>query len=162
MLQAQVHAEKTIAKLEKIRERLLDLSTVHTQIGRHMMISVRQNFDVGGRPERWVDLKEVEVLPKGNRSRRRRVQGRARLGGPLVLTGDLRRSIGFTAEKDRLILWDRPSENWIKAPVHQKGSTGRHIPARPFLVVQQDDRTYARDVMSGWVRVGADALARLG
>ncbi len=141
-------------------QRAGDLSPVMALMGRHMMASTRVTFDVGGRPVPWAPLANVNVLPKGSRSKKYRVEGRARMGGPLVLTGDLRRSVGFTAEPKDLVLWDRPSNDPIKAPVHQYGAkeAGRSrnvtIPKRPYLFFQKEDRAYFHDLCSGFIRVG--------
>jgi phage gpG-like protein len=160
-----VTIENTVsAKLQAMMNRVGDLSPLMTMLGRHMQTSVRQNFNVGGRPE-WDAIKGVIVLPKGGRSRKVRVQGRTRMGGPLVVTGDLRGSIGFTPEAKDLVLWARPDQDPVKAFVHQYGTTiaGKNhnitIPARPYLVFQSEDIDWFRKACAGWVRVGGGMLS---
>ena len=149
MVGADVEADAVKQRLAGMIQRAGNLSPVMGLMGRHMMASTRTTFDVGGRPNSWPPLVNVEVAPKGSRGKGR-TQGRARMGGPLVLTGDLRRSAGFTPEPKDLVVWDRPSNDVIKAPVHQYGAripassrrfasqtryskaTGRPIAARPM------------------------------
>ncbi len=162
------------ARLAAIAARVGDLSPLMTLTGRHMMTSVRRNFDVGGRPE-WDELKNVEVAPKGTRRRKgsnQRIQGKTRLGGPLVLSGDLRGSIDFHAETADLVLLAHPDPA-LKAPVHQwgvpdtkHGGSGRlagkyhnvSIPARPFLMFQPEDLDWFRKALLGWIRVGSGGV----
>lgn len=154
----------TTAKLIAMQARIGNFKPLMELFGVHMETSVRMNFNVGGRPK-WDDLKDVIVIPKGkSRSRKVRVQGRTRMGGPLVLTGDLRDHIGHTAEAKDLVLWARPENDPVKAFVHQKGTdiAGRdhnvHIPARPYLVFQSEDLDWFRKSCAGWIRVGSAQL----
>jgi len=151
------------ALLQAIADRVGDMKPLMTTMGHHMENSVRRNFNQGGRPDAWAELAGVTVLPKGTRRKkggRERIQGKVRLGGPLVLTGDLRSSIGFTAEEADLVLWAAPGHDAIKAAVHQYGTNraGRNntvtIPARPYLVFQTDDIEFFVKALSGWIRVG--------
>jgi phage gpG-like protein len=148
--------------LNAIAGRVRDLTPLMTLMKNHMMVSIRQNFDVGGRPIPWAPLKNEEVGPKGSRSKRyRRVQSRPRMGGPLVMSGNLRDSIGGTPEADDLVLYARPDTDPIKAWVHQYGTenAGRNhnvtIPARPYLVWQEDDLDWFRKGADGWIRMGS-------
>lgn len=146
-------------KIQGMIDRARDLRPIMASMGRHMMPSLRTNFDVGGRPVAWDLLVGVEVLPKGRTRKGGRTQGRARMGGPLVLTGNLRSSIGFTAEREDLVIWAAPTPG-VKGPVHQFGTNraGRNhsttIPARPYLVFQAEDLDWFRAAASAWIRVG--------
>ena len=160
-------ADLASPKLRAMCERVGNLKPLMVMMGHHMENSVRRNFNQGGRPDTWTELKGVTVLPKGTRRKqgsRQRIQGKSRLGGPLVLTGDLRSSIGFTAEIDDLVLWSRPTPA-VKAAVHQYGTdrAGRGnatvIPARPFLMFQKDDIEWFRKALAGWVRVGGGGVS---
>ena len=161
MVNATVDSAAVQKRIAGMIQRAGDLSPVMGLMGRHMMASTRTTFDVGGRPVKWDDLKNVEVRPAGKRSRKYRTQGQARQGGPLVLTGDLRRSVGFTAEPKDLVVWDRPERNAVKAPVHQEGTdrAGRGhnvvIPQRKFLLFQKEDIAYFRSLVSGFIRLGS-------
>lgn len=152
------------SKLREIGDRVADTTPLMTMMGRHMMPSIRTNFLVGGRPT-WEQLQTIVVGPRGSRSQKyRRVQGRTRLGGPLVLTGDLRNHISFVAEKLDLILTASPTPG-VKGPVHQYGATGAGrghnvmIPARPYLVFQPEDIAWFKAAAEGWIRVGQEANA---
>ena len=149
--------------LHELAARAGDLEPVMTSFGRHMMTSIRDNFRAGGRPEKWEDLKGVVVFPKGTKRRNARVAERRRMGGPLVLTGDLSRNIGFEAEPFDLVIGAAPEEDAVKAPVHQYGTdrAGRGhnitIPARPYLMFQEEDIRYFGDLLAGWLRVEMSA-----
>jgi phage gpG-like protein len=146
--------------LNAMADRVGDLTPVMVMIGRHQEKSVRQNFNVGGRPS-WIPL-QVDVGPKGSRSKKfRRVQGRTREGGPLVLSGDLRGSVGFTAERADVAIWEHPHSDPIKAFVHMYGTDSAgvnhnvHIPIRDSLSFQPEDVQWALDAIRGWIRVGS-------
>ena len=152
--------DKASAGLARILGRAKDLKPMMTAMGRRMVISVRTNFNEGGRPVKWAPLKGVVVLPKNTRRKGQRTQAQARMGGPLVLTGDLRAEIGFTAQAQDLLVWASPQNDPIKAPVHQYGTdrAGRGhntvIPARPYLLFQQEDIQWFLAAVDGFIRVG--------
>ncbi len=182
MIRADVDVEAVKRRLAGMADRANDLTPIMRQLGERMMTSVKKNFDQGGRPTPWEPLASGTVISaevwKGfSRSWKarmlkmgyRRVQGRKRMGGPLVLTGNLRASIDYRAEPRDLVLVARPDPG-VKGPVHQwgvpdtaHGGTGRlagrghnvRIPARPYLVFQPEDLAYARDLLRGWIRVGS-------
>lgn len=152
--------------LAEMADRIGDMTALMVSMGHHMENSVRRNFNEGGRPDLWAELAGVTVLSIGTRRKRggrERIQGKPRLGGPLVLTGDLRGSIGFTPETADLVLWARPTPG-VKGPVHQHGTTraGRNhttvIPARPFLMFQKSDVEWFKRSLLGWIRVGAGGV----
>jgi phage gpG-like protein len=156
------------AKLLAMAGRVADLTPLMTLTGRHMQTSIRQNFNQGGRPDLWEPLKGLVVLAAGTRRKKgskARIQGKTRMGGPLVLTGDLRDHIGFTPEPQDLVLWARPENNPIKAFVHQFGTTiaGKNhditIPPRPYLVFQPEDLDWFRKSADGWIRIGSAGTA---
>jgi phage gpG-like protein len=163
MLSVTVDASAAQKRIAGMIQRAGDLSPVMGLMGRHMMASTRTTFDVGGRPVPWAPLANTQVAGRFAKgvSRKARKEGRTRMGGPLVLTGDLRRSVGFTAEPKDLVLWDRPERDAVKAAVHQYGtdSAGRghnvHIPKRPYLFFQKEDRAYFHDLVSGFIRLGS-------
>ena len=111
--------------LRGIRERAEDLTVPLRAGGFHMMRSIRENFRVGGRPERWAPLRPATPKAKAPKAK------------PLIDTGRLMGSITFRATKDRLAV----GSNVIYARIHQLGGRAgrRHavtIPARPYLVFQ--------------------------
>lgn len=169
------------APLKALAARLGNMTPLMQAFGRHMMTSVRSNFLQGGRPFKWDDLKgervgstEEIVLwssglhaehPGSKRPRKpwKREQGKARMGGPLVLTGNLKDNITFIAEPGDLVLTTADGlDPMVKGPVHQKGTdrAGRGhnvtIPARPFLVFQSEDVDWFRKAALGWARTGVE------
>lgn len=167
-----IETYNTRRMLAEMIYRASDLTPIMDQFGKYMVRSVRKNFDQGGRPKKWDRLKYWPVVPKGTKRTRwnqfKRMQGRARMGGPLVLTGDLRAHIGYEAEPKDLVLYATPEYDAVKAPVHQRGTDkagrGRNviIPARPYLVFQREDIQYFKKLASGWLRVGANVIRRGG
>lgn len=173
----KIDADASDAKesLGRVIARTGDLTPIMRAFGNHMMSSVRENFSVGGRPT-W-DEPKFEVTPlvmtkdgKRRVGRGRRAQGRKKMGGLLVLSGDLRSSITFDPQPADLVLVAAPEEDPVKAPVHQwgvpdtaHGGSGRlagrgntvAIPARPYLVFQPEDIVFFRDLVAGWIRVGS-------
>jgi phage virion morphogenesis protein len=99
-------------------------------IGATVKASVQRNFEVGGRPEGWEPLSPATMAQKKG-------------GGVLVqqgYAGGLLGSINVAVDKDQV----RIGTNKIYAAIHQfggKAGPGRKvsIPARPFLMVQDED-----------------------
>ena len=135
--------------------------------------SIRTNFDVGGRPT-WTPLSDVTI-------RWRREKG---ISGsePLVATGALRRNMGFFSlwdvNAERAVLKELPERIWYGA-IHQSGigiaakgrtlanivddarsgkTTGRKvgIPARPFVVLQEEDGDAIQQVFADWMQERID------
>jgi phage gpG-like protein len=159
-------SDTATAKLKAMASRTSDSTTMMTLFGNRMEKSVRRNFDQGGRPT-WAALKGETVLPKGTgrgKNSSQRIQGKTRLGGPLVLTGDLRNSIGFRAEPTDLVLYAAPLEDAVKAFVHQRGTTtaGKNhnitVPQRKFVMFQPEDIDWFKKSLAGWIRVGQSAV----
>jgi len=108
------------ARLRQLGLRLADVTAPLEAAGRRMLGSVAQNFAARGRPESWPPLAGPTVRARGS-------------DAPLVRTGALMGSVGFTAGPDRMeVRADVPY-----AAVQQQGGHG--IPARPFLVFQAED-----------------------
>jgi phage gpG-like protein len=110
-----------------------------------MAPSFAENFDVGGRPP-WEELSAGTIARKGS-------------GEILVDTGKLRNKVGQL-------------NNWVItqsdaqmaqvsgvpfAGVHQFGSPSRHIPARPFALMQDEDVTAVEQVFVEWLSERATA-----
>jgi len=119
-------------------------------IGEHMLRSVQRNFDAEGRPVRWQPLAASTLMRKvGGKRRSTKKRGglrsaaARRLRGNKILTatGRLRRSISYRASARQVLI----GTNVIYAATHQFGR-GR-IPARPFLLVQDEDKQKARSIL---------------
>lgn len=102
-----------------------------------MSPSIRQNFDVGGRPP-WPELAPATLASKSGE-------------GILVKTGLLQRVAG------QLNVWELTSEEAYVSQlpraeygvIHQDG--GGFIPARPFMVIQPEDEEAIEGVFADWL-----------
>ncbi len=117
--------DKEVKKtLELLRQRVGNLRPAMKAIGETVRTSVVKNFMSEGRPESW------------KTSKRAQKQG----GKTLTDTARLRNSITAKAYDDRVEI----GTNVRYAAIHQfggKAGRGRkvNIPARPFLMVQNED-----------------------
>ena len=93
--------------------------------------TVKERFDKEQSPDgtKWRALSAARIKQR----RRRHKTGSMKI---LQDTGELRRSIQYEAEKNHV----RIGSNLKYARIHQFG--GRHIPARQFLGVTDDERRY--------------------
>lgn len=121
--------EEAFKKLDRLA--LNDKQQVLMLIGAVGVRSIRKNFDVGGRPP-WKPLAKYTIRMKGSNK-------------ILVDTGRLENSITFRVENNTVIWYT----NVEYAPLHQYGGrVGRNeIPARPFLVLQDEDIKEIRSII---------------
>ncbi|WP_051202729.1 phage virion morphogenesis protein [Desulfovibrio aminophilus] len=154
------------AELTGVAGRMADLTPAMRATGELLRTSVIRNFEVGGRPQRWAPLKPSTLA-------RRRSSG-----GPLVVRGmggGLMGSITAQASAASAIV----GTNKVHAAVHQFGAAkgqfgsvtsitpGKYgrtrtmtvpwgtIPARPFMVVQEEDETDIREIIREFVVAGS-------
>lgn len=133
--------------------RMNDLTPAMRDIGSHMLESIDRNFEVGGRPKKW------------KRSYRAILEG----GKTLVATARLKSSIKYRARPNEVEV----GTNVIYGGIHQLGGTIRpkrkkalkfrladggfrtvksvKMPARPFLVAQDEDIKYAEDAVRDYI-----------
>ena len=131
MLRIRFQLDSTLGKLAKL---VIELGVaVEPLLAAAAVVdrAIQRNFDEEGRPERWWPLEPAYALAKGLR-----FPGR----GILERTGLLRRSISthlemgaFFAPAEIVARTDIPY-----AAIHQFG--GPHFPARPFLILTDEDR----------------------
>lgn len=93
--------------------------------------TIKERFDKEQSPDgtKWQALSPARIKQRLKRHK----------GGSMKIlqdTGELRRSVQYEAEKNYV----RIGSNLKYARIHQFG--GRHIPARPFLGVTNDERRY--------------------
>jgi phage virion morphogenesis protein len=101
------------------------------QIRRRIDASIRQNFREEGRPEKW----------------KKSIRAKATGGKTLSDTNVLRNSIRTDIGKRQQII---SGTGVVYAAVHQFGYSKKNIPARPFLMVQEDDWEYiANKILQG-------------
>lgn len=120
--------------VEEVNKWLKDMvhvdKTRMQNVGILMHRSIVENFDSGGRPVKWLPLSQATI-------ERRRHGGKSQYGTkPLMDTGNLRMSVGFTATKNSVEIG--PSANY--GIFHQ---LGLGVPARPFIV-EPTEQEYTR------------------
>jgi len=145
------------------------------RFGEDLVDSVQRNFDEEGRPEKWKPLKPATIR-RWLRKRKSQLAtsesehySSARVGGVVMsLTKE-----GTTAFLNRKILTDtaamRNSVHWKMldnttlllragggpsgkyAATHQLGDESRNIPARPFLMIQEEDWTKFKEEIRWWL-----------
>jgi len=118
--------------LDELQARLLDVSQALETAGTAMLSSVRENFRGQGRPEKWKPLEPETIERKGH-------------GIILYETGRLMASIVYRAENDALTI----STPLPYARVQQSGDDA--LPARPFLVFQQEDASVIKSFIEGYI-----------
>lgn len=111
--------------------------------------SFRKNFEAGGRPTRWEPLSDVTVEMRGSAQ------------PILVRSGLLKRTIQqfniWTVDRTKAALLDLPQKIWY-GKIHQAGYGSRGsgqtkaagIPARPFVMVQDEDYEAIDRVFDRW------------
>jgi phage virion morphogenesis protein len=125
--------------LERLQGRMGDLTPVMRSIGETVRRSVERNFEAQGRPAKWTPSQRV-----------------LRTGGQtLSLTGRLRRSFSVQATGSRAAV----GTNVVYAAIHQMGGrAGRggkvKLPARPFLMVQDEDWTEIERQLADYITGG--------
>ncbi len=146
-----------------LARRLGDFSPATKLIGVHMLRSVQLNFQASGRPQRW---------PISKRAQR---EG----GKTLVDTGQLAGSITMDAQRDRVVVATRKRYGRIHQlggeirharglKVRQRRGRGVtrvrkltasvrtgaviRMPARPYLMVQQEDQPIIRGIVRDYLR----------
>lgn len=112
----------------------LNFTSTFEKIARHMELSIKRNFAEGGRPETWTPLKK-----NGQPSH-------------LYKTGKLFGTMGSNfgetfAEAGAMTLLPY---SWV----HQRGG-GNNIPARPYVLFQQEDidfimQEFSNDIVKFW------------
>lgn len=157
----KAHDEAVQQMLRQLSERMRNLKPVMTDIGEIVRTSIERNFAASGRPGKWAPSRRVKQ--KG--------------GQTLSLSGRLRRSFAVKAGSDRVAV----GTNVVYAAIHQFGGRtpartispvnkkalfwpgARHpvksvkhpgsvIPARPFLMVQEEDWTSIRAAINRYLR----------
>jgi phage virion morphogenesis protein len=136
--------------LEKIKARLNDLTPAARIMGEIMMESIMTNFEKGGRPKKWKALAAVTIQ---QRVLENKWPGRLLVRkGP---AGGLMGAISYSAHPDKVVI----SANKLYARIHQLGGMagpGRkvEIPARPYLLVQDEDLEEMADALKAYMAGG--------
>lgn len=130
-----------------LKRKVSDMTPILDEIGEAFVSSVQRNFQVGGR--------FGKANPYGGGTQHWVPSGRAirEAGGTLTDTGQLAASITFRRKgKTGLTV----GTNKIYGAVHQYGGrAGRNnsalIPARPFIVLQDDDLQEVIDILKDYL-----------
>lgn len=125
-------------------------------IQRVLAPSFKANFDAGGRPEPWAKLAE-------HTRTERQKEGFGADGPILVRTGLLKRTIQqfniWSIDMQKAAIVDLPQKiQYGKA--QQEGSIDRNLPARQFVMVQDQDYDGIQFVFEEWLQERIE-LARL-
>lgn len=144
------HIDKLGADIRSFREPL------KRSIQQVLAPSFRTNFEAGGRPEKWAPLSEFAVEMRGN-------------DRPiLVRSGRLKKTIQqfniWTVDREKAAILDLPQKIWY-GKIHQAGygkrgtgqSAAAGIPARPFVMIQEEDFPKIERVFELWL---AERVAR--
>ena len=156
--------------LDKLWFRGRNLKPVMVDIGEIVRSSVVRNFVEGGRPDKWTPNAAATILAGINKRHFTR-KGLLRKGSSLRLsrgkvlidTARLQNSITARAYADRVIIGPDQAKlgtNAKYARIHQLGGmAGRgrkvRIPARPFLLVQDEDWPEIRAATIRYIAGGA-------
>lgn len=145
---ATFNVDEVNAGLDGLRRRLDSLRVPLERAGVYMHGSVDRNFREQGRPVRWRPLSEATI-----RQRRRG----AGVGAPRILqdNGILRASVTSKTGRGSVYrLSDARLEfgtNLAYANTHQRGDPSRGIPARPFLLIHDEDERAIEQIFADWL-----------
>lgn len=149
-----VGADETLRKFATTEERLRNPQQLLDAVGELIVASVERNFEEGGRPNKWRLLSASTLYQqhRGTKWKKRGGQtaGFTRfVGGKKILIniGTLKDSITARVEGDSV----KVGTSVIYGAIHQFGGlTGRGhkvmMPARPFLMLQEEDWTEIRAI----------------
>ena len=142
-----------------------DLLPAMKIIGQIVRDSCRENFRVGGRPQKWTPLADSTLLRLiGGKKASRTKSGRTKVGAvrkladkkTLIDSGRLFRSITYVAGKDIVDIGTgiKSGTDVEYAALHQFGgenAQGAKVPARPYLVVQDEDLEQIKEVLGDYI-----------
>lgn len=117
--------------------------------------SFRANFVAGGRPIPWEPLADFTVEQRGNSE------------PILVRSGLLMRTISqlsiWSIDMHKAALLDLPRKIWY-GKLQQAGRDDQNLPARPFVMIQDDDYDKIERVFQVWLaeRIALSRAYRIG
>lgn len=134
-------------RIAQMLARLENTAPLMRTIGEIGLTSIQRNFEEGGRPRKWKELK-LSTIKQRQRQGKWPGQILVRLG----IGGGLLGSISYKATKRRVIL----SAVKIYAAIHHfGGKAGRGhkttIPARPYMLLQREDHAEIRETVRDYV-----------
>lgn len=136
-IEITLHDAEISERLQKLQAKLGDLTPVFRDLGESLKISHRERFTRAVAPDgtAW-----PELSPK---YRARKKKNKDKL---LVLDGWLR-ELHYQAAPDAL----RIGTDRLYGATHQFGDPDRHIPARPFLGIDDTERQAILDTLADWL-----------
>jgi phage virion morphogenesis protein len=114
--------------------RLQNLKPAFKNIGEHLTRTTDRRFAQEGGALDWKPLKPETIAEKRRNRRRMKI---------LQRSGPLRNTITYFVTERGLVF----GSNQVYAPTHQFGDEDRGIPARPFLVITDEDRTAIAEII---------------
>ena len=134
-------------RLEGMIARTKDLRPALRIIGEIGLTSIQRNFEKGGRPRKWKELK-LSTITQRKRQGNWPGQILVRRG----IGGGLLGSINYQV-KAKKIIW---SARKIYAAIHHFGGMAGHgrktkIPARPYMLFQREDRAEFKAALADYV-----------
>jgi len=133
-------------RIDALLAGLSDARSLMQVWGEIAVTSIQENFEQGGRPQKWQPLPPVTISMKGH--------DRALIGR----TGNLAR-VGYRAASDHVVIGTNPASKDYAAIQHFGGMAGRNrkvkIPARPFMLLQDEDVVEMEQVSRAYLqRIG--------
>lgn len=162
-INARLDDKKVNALMQRIAKRACTLDPAWRIIGEIGVLSVRENFMAGGRPNSWQPLSPATLfgVVRGRKGYTKRGDlrkpARRRLASKRILVGrGMRGGLMGTIHYSLLSPGVAIGTNKEYAAIHHfGGQAGRGlqvtIPARPYLMLQDSDAARIADVMSDWL-----------
>jgi len=161
----KILAKIDLTNLMGVEQRLKNMKHYFEGAGELLIGSIMKNFESGGRPEKWRPLSVAYLLGGGGYRGRRTTQRSGATKGYqrylqgkqlLVTSGRLKNSIVKEATDKHALV----GSNLVYAAIHNfGGEAGRKsarvmIPARPYIVAQEEDKAQMCEMLRRWVTVG--------
>ncbi|MFH2124929.1 MAG: phage virion morphogenesis protein [Pseudomonadota bacterium] len=136
--------------LRGVKTTATNLSPVLKDFGEYMVGSVKRNFAAGGRPRKWQPSNRAlatggKTLVKTGRLRSSlssRVEGKAvNVGTNVAYAKAHHFGVNKTVSQSVRSHSRRTSRGTVQVRAHSRRAR-LHLPARPFLLVQREDRLY--------------------
>lgn len=134
MIEIKVDSTKLQAAFSALSSKIRDTRPAMHSIAEMMLDSVKENFEVEGRPK-WKRLKDETI-----KARKRKGTWPSKI---LTELSQLKNSISPRSTNTEAIV----GTNVEYAATHQFGDASRNIPSRPFLMVQPQDIAEAERIL---------------
>lgn len=142
-MRIDVFTDTGLADLDRIKSNLTGkIPRILEGIGAYVVSSVIENFETGGRPEKWTPLAPATLARKNGTM-------------TLIYAGLLKAGImSWVAGDSAYVGPCGPAKPYARIQ-NEGGETGRDgntiIPARPYLLLQVEDHEFIRDFIRGGI-----------